>query len=197
MLETEKFRLRRVQKEDIEDIFEYAQDEDTGPRAGWPPHKTIEDTKKIVELWLDPNNKEKVFAIVYKQDNKVVGTMGIVHLNEHIKDEKNFVANKMIQEGKQVYEIGVTLAKAYWNKGICTEALAVMLDHVFEELQADVVLTLHYEANIGSKRVQEKNNMNYIAQFERDKTWYNTDCKTMIVRGKTREQWQEEKTFEL
>lgn len=194
MIETERLLLRHIKYEDIDDVFEYAQDEDTGPRAGWPPHKTIEDTKQVMNMWLDPNHHEEVFGLVYKPDNKVIGTMGVVHLNKHLKDNDNVFANKLIENGKSVYEVGVTLSKAYWSKGLVTEALSTMLDHLFENLGADVVLTLHYEANIGSKRVQEKNNMKVLGAYQRKKKWYNTDCTTMVVRGKTREDWEKEKS---
>ena len=120
--------------------------------------------------------------------------MGVVHLNKHLKDDDNVFANKLIENGKSVYEVGVTLSKAYWSKGLVTEALSTMLDHLFENLGADVVLTLHYEANIGSKRVQEKNNMKVLGAYQRKKKWYNTDCTTMVVRGKTREDWEKEKS---
>lgn len=193
MIETQRLILRKVQESDANDIFEYASDPDTGPRAGWPPHNTIEDTRQILAKWLEPNHFEKDLAIIYKQDNKVIGTIGIVHLNKHKKDENNFVANQLIEEGKNVFEIGTTISKKYWGKGISTESLKAVLDYLFEKENADVVLTLHYKENIASQKVQQKNNMQFLAEYERDKRWYNTDCTTMIVRGKTKDQWQAEK----
>ena len=156
MIETERLIIRPIQENDIEDMFEYAQDEDTGPRAGWPPHKTIEDTEKIVNMWLAPNCKETNLSMIYKPDNKMIGTIGIVHLNEKKKDEANIFANKLIEEGKNVFEIGTTLSKKYWSKGISTESLEAVIDYLFEKKGADVILTLHYKANIPSQKVQEK-----------------------------------------
>jgi len=34
-METERILLRKIQREDVEDIFEYAVEPDTGPMAGW------------------------------------------------------------------------------------------------------------------------------------------------------------------
>lgn len=193
MIETKRLILRPISMQDVDDIFEYAQDAETGPRAGWPPHKSVDDTKQIIQKWLDPNNNEKVFAILFKDDNKVVGTMGITYLNKQTKDEQNFVAKKLIEQNKNLYEIGLTLAKVYWSMGIGTEALSAMLDYIFQNLNADVVLTLHYAANIGSKKIQEKNNLKIIDTFERETKWYNTDCTTMVIRGKTKEEWHKDK----
>ena len=197
MVETQRLLLRHIKYEDINDIFEYATDEDTGPRAGWPPHKTIEDTRKIVNMWLAEDAKEEILALVNKENNKVIGTVGLTLLNNYKKDERNIFANKLINEGKTVYEIGTTIAKNYWNKGVASESLNAVLNFLFEERMADVVLTLHYEANIGSKRVQEKNNMKILGAYQRDKKWYNTDCTTMVVRGKTRQEWESEKLKDL
>ena len=193
MIETERLKLRPVCMGDVEEIFEYAKDEDTGPRAGWPPHKSIESTIKVMNMWLDPNHTEDIFAIVEKTDDKLIGTIGITDLNKNLKDNLNTFAIDLIKKGKSVYEIGFTLSKAYWGKGLGTEALSGMLDYLFDSLKADVVLTLHYEENIGSKKVQEKNNMKILDTYEREKKWYNTDCTKMIVRGKTREEWMAEK----
>ena len=41
MLETERLIIRPIKIEDVNDIFEYATDEETGPKAGWTPHKNI------------------------------------------------------------------------------------------------------------------------------------------------------------
>ena len=197
MLETKRLILRKITINDAEDIFEYAQDDETGPRAGWQPHKTIEDTYKVLNMWLDQNCKEQIFAIVHKPNNKVIGTMGIVHLNEHKKDNDNVFANKIIESGKSVYEIGVTLSKDYWGKGLATEALSEMLDYLYTNLNADVVLTLHFEENVASQKVQEKNNMKVIGCYQHKRKWFNTECRTMIVRGKTHEEWLNEKTNQL
>ena len=192
-METERLLLRRIEAGDLYDVFEYATDEDTGPRAGWQPHKTIDDTKQIFDIWLDPGNTEKIYAVVFKPDGKVVGTIGIVHLNEKIKDENNAFAKEFIADGKSVFEIGITLSKKYWNKGIATEAVAMMIDYLFREWRADIVMALHYEANVASKKMQEKNGLKVIGTYQREKCWYNTDCKTMIVRAITKDEWLDKK----
>ena len=195
MIETERLIIRQIQESDVEDMFEYAQDEDTGPRAGWPPHKTIEDTRKIVNMWLEPNRTEKNYSMIYKPDNKMIGTIGIVHLNQKRKDASNIFANQLIKEGKSIFEIGTTLSKKYWSKGISTESLKAIIDYLFKNKGADVVLTLHYKENIASQKVQEKNNMKVLGEYERNKKWYNTECTTMVVRGKTKEDWLKEKAL--
>ena len=191
-MESERILLRPVSMADAEDIYEYAQDEETGPRAGWPPHKTIEDTKKIINMWLSPDNAEKVFVIVFKPDNKVVGTIGVQKLNIKVKESKNEYVNDRIREGKILYEIGITISKPYWNKGIATEIIKMMEENIFTKLKGDEIVLTHFEANIGSKRAQEKNGYKEIYRFKSAEKWWTTDCQTTIVRSKTKEEWHSE-----
>ena len=187
-IETERIIMRPIQLFDAEDIFEYAKDEDTGPRAGWPPHKDIQTTKGLIEKWMQPDNKEKVFAIIYKPDNKVVGTMGY---EKNAKNERNSFAKKIIENEKIVFEIGNVISKSYWGKGLSTECLKAMLDYLFVEENADVVMTCHAEPNLASGRVQEKCGMKIVEIFEDDHSWYNTDNRQHVVRAKTREEWEQ------
>lgn len=193
MINGERIYLRPVQKTDDKDIYEYAIDEDTGPMAGWPPHENIETTQKIIEMWLNPEHTEQVYAIVYKENEKTIGTIGIQKLNNQIKDAKDGYVNDLIKNGVKTYELGCTISKQYWNKGIATDLLKITINYLFENTDAEVVVTAHYEENIGSKRAQEKNNMQVVYAYEREKKWWKTDCTTMIVRAKTKEQWLQEK----
>ncbi len=189
-IETKRIIMRPVELSDAEDIFEYAKDEDTGPRAGWPPHTNIEVTYKIIDMWNAPDSKEINFAIVYKPDNKVVGTMG--YSNKE-RNSKNYIVQDLIKKGNKLFEIGFVVSKAYWGKGIATECLDAMLDYLFIEEKADIVITCHAEPNIGSGKVQEKCNMRYIGSHQNEKPWFNTDNTNHIVRAKTREEWEQEK----
>ena len=195
MIETERLILRHVRKEDAEDIFEYAKDSDVGPRAGWEPHRTIEDTRALLASWTAPDLVGEQFAVVYRPDNKVVGTMGVLQLNLRKKDSGNKFVNNLIESGKKVYEIGNAIAKPYWGRGLSTECLKEMTNYLFETTDADVVITTHYSENKASGRVQEKCGMKILGTYQREQAWFNTLDKTMVVRGKTREEWEEELEF--
>ncbi len=47
-METEKILLRHWQESDAEALFKYASDPDVGPRAGWPAHKSAEESLEII-----------------------------------------------------------------------------------------------------------------------------------------------------
>ena len=47
-METERILLRYWQESDAEALFKYASDSDVGPRAGWPAHKSVEESREII-----------------------------------------------------------------------------------------------------------------------------------------------------
>ena len=50
-METERILLRYWQKSDAEALFKYASDPDVGPRAGWPAHKSVEESREIIRTF--------------------------------------------------------------------------------------------------------------------------------------------------
>lgn len=52
MLETERLILRKWTEEDAESLFEYAKDPEIGPAAGWPPHKSVEESRAVIKMYL-------------------------------------------------------------------------------------------------------------------------------------------------
>lgn len=56
MLETKRLRLRKWTEADAADLFEYAKDPDVGPIAGWPPHKSVEESRDVIKTYLAARN---------------------------------------------------------------------------------------------------------------------------------------------
>ena len=50
-METERILLRYWQESDAEAPFKYASDPDVGPRAGWPAHKSEEESREIIRTF--------------------------------------------------------------------------------------------------------------------------------------------------
>ena len=49
MLETKRLILRRWEKNDAESLYEYAKDPDVGPIAGWPGHRSLEESGDAIK----------------------------------------------------------------------------------------------------------------------------------------------------
>ena len=54
ILTTERLILRPQKDEDAESLYKYAKDPDVGPIAGWPVHKSVEDSLRASTKWLTP-----------------------------------------------------------------------------------------------------------------------------------------------
>ena len=60
MLETERLLLRKWTEEDADSLFEYAKDPEVGPIAGWPPHRSREESLDVIRNVL---NGRECYAI--------------------------------------------------------------------------------------------------------------------------------------
>lgn len=189
VIETERLILRFVQSGDAEDIFEYAKDEETGPRAGWSPHKNIEKTKELINDWINMGEGEGIFVIVKKENMKVIGTTCVLLLGaEKTKNSHQKIKNILNVNGN-IFELGCIVSKTEWGKGYGTEAFAGMQKMLFENAKADAIVASCYELNISSAKVQEKNHMRILFEEEKGATWLNTNSKKVFYRGITKKEW--------
>ena len=141
-MQTERLLLRRWEDADAEALFKYASDPDVGTRAGWPPHQSVEDSLTVIK---DIFQKYPMWAIVLKDTNEPIGSIG--YLTQ---------AESNIPIGENDCEVGYWVAKPYWNKGICTEALRLLLDYCQNEKHFDNIWADYFTKNPASGRVMQK-----------------------------------------
>lgn len=143
-LETDRLIIRPWKMEDLEDFFEYAKVDGVGQMAGWNPHTSIQESRDILSLFIKEKN---VFALELKENNKVIGSLGLEKLSIPLnKPYDNYIGR----------EIGYVLSKDYWGKGIMPEAVKRVIKFCFEEEKYDFLLCSHNIVNVRSKRVIEK-----------------------------------------
>lgn len=141
-IETERLILRRWTDEDVESLFEYAKNPNVGPMAGWPAHKSLEESKLVIANVL---NGAECYAICEKGNNIAIGTVEL-NLKEH---------GDMTEKDDEC-ELGYWLGEPFWGRGYMPEAVEALLKRAFEELNMTTVWCGYYEGNQKSKRVQEK-----------------------------------------
>lgn len=143
-IETERLILRPWHKEDLQDFYEYASVPGVGEMAGWKHHESIDKSEEILKLFIEGKS---TFAVQYKENKKVIGSLGI-HGSWTSKDEKYAHLNSK--------EIGYVLSKKYWGKGLMAEAVKAVINYCFKELGLEALTICHFVENIQSKRVIEK-----------------------------------------
>ena len=74
-LETERLLLRPWKAEDAESLYKYASDDRVGPIAGWHPHKSVADSRQIIN---DVLSSPGTYAVVLKETNEPVGSIGLM-----------------------------------------------------------------------------------------------------------------------
>ena len=142
MMETNRIILRPWRESDAEALFEYASDPDIGPRAGWPPHKSVEESLEVIRSIF---NNDTTWAIELKESGEAIGAMG------YLPCEGN---NLPSREGEPL--VGYWVGKPYWNQGICTEALGLMTGHIRQATDIKSLISGHFIDNPASGRVMEK-----------------------------------------
>lgn len=150
-LETDRLRLRRVCASDAQAIFDnWASDDEVTKYITWNTHKSIEDTERILNIWLKEYENEPCYryGIERKEDGELMGMIDVVGF----------------RHGNPV--IGYCSGRAFWNNGYMTEALRAVIDELFQDGYETIVIEAIRE-NIGSNRVIEKAGFTFVGSEER------------------------------
>ena len=137
LLNTARVRLRNFCQQDINDMYEFCSQPEI-EMVGWGAHKNIEETKNVLEQWM---SNENIFAIVYKDTNKVIGYIAVHEDSEDGRPDTK--------------ELGFALNAQYHRLGIMSEVVYAILNHLFSK---DIlyVWACCFQNNISSQKLIEK-----------------------------------------
>jgi ribosomal-protein-alanine N-acetyltransferase len=134
--------IRPFSIKDLDDVFEYASDEETVKYLTWPTHKTKEQTIRVINQFYI--NNPCLYAIELNSDKKCIGAI------DFRIDEQNDKAS-----------FGYVLNREYWNNGYMSETLRELMKFYFETIGVNRIEATHYMGNNASGKVMEKCNMKY------------------------------------
>ncbi len=72
-LETDRLLLRKLEADDVDDVFAYASDPEVAKYTSWPAHATIEDSAEFLAYVLELYRKGQVAPWGVVHEGKVVG----------------------------------------------------------------------------------------------------------------------------
>lgn len=135
ILETERLSLRNLSREDGEDMFRLRTNIDAMRYIDRPRPSSLSEAQALIErIHKGMDNKTDLgWGIAFKDKSHLIGSIGLHHI-----DQENCRA-----------EIGYMLLPEYWNKGLMTEALTVVLDYGFSRMNLHSI-----EAQINPDNVQ-------------------------------------------
>lgn len=171
-LETPRLLLRPWAEEDAGDLYEYAKDPRVGPIAGWPIHKSREESVEIIRTVF---HAPHVFAVVWRENGKVIGSAGYVDRHQTLLPGPDD-------------EIGYALNPAYWGRGLMPEAVEELLRYGFEDLGLHTIWCGHDEKNDKSRRVIEKCGFRYRIT-ERSYSELMGEERTDLLYALTKDEW--------
>lgn len=139
---TERLILRPWKETDAESLYQYAKDPAVGPIAGWPNHKSLEESREVIQ---NVFCGQECYAVCLKTDGTAIGCIEL-KLNGHTD----------MTEREDECELGYWLGTEFWGRGLIPEAARELLRHGFEDLEMQIIWCGYYDGNHKSKRVQEK-----------------------------------------
>ena len=150
ILKTEQLILRPWKEEDAECLYHFAKNPKIGPIAGWPPHKSVEESLEIIKTIFA---KKETYAITI--NDKAIGCVGLLFY----PDTNHKWENKGV-------ELGYWIGEEYWGQGLVVEACKELIRHAFEDLDINKIYASFKYENHQSKRVLERLGFKYYCDLK-------------------------------
>lgn len=151
-LESERLLLRQITPDDVNEIFALRSNPETMKYIPRPLATTKDDAMGHIKMIQDKivSNEGINWAITEKGNPKMIGIIGHYRIRwEHFRSE-----------------IGYMLLPEHQGKGIITEAIQLLVDYGFNEMNMHSLEAIIDPKNTASARVLEKNNFVKEAHFK-------------------------------
>jgi [ribosomal protein S5]-alanine N-acetyltransferase len=149
IVENEVCKLRNLELNDLEALSNYANNQKIAInlRNGFPYPYTLEDAKSFYH---HVKNQDSENSFVIEYNGSFAGMIGLMQL-------------------KDVYcksaEIGYWLGEPFWNKGIMTKAVTLMVEWGWKNLDIVRIHTGIFSYNKASAKVLEKSGFSFECEF--------------------------------
>lgn len=161
-VETERLFLRPFRDSDLPDLYEYLSQKEQQRLAGNPPVDSLDDAREVLEWLLAPSVPQSYYAVVLKDENKVIGNLTVGRYPFLDSDE-------LLRKLRGVC-LSYVLNERYWRRGYMTELLRALYLILFEKGRLDYIQSGYFAFNTASGALQRKLGMRLWTKgvFERD-----------------------------
>lgn len=172
-LETKRLILRRPYMKDLKDYHNFAKLNNVGPSAGWLPHESLKESRDVLKEHI---KRADLWVIVLKTSNHVIGT-----INLEVADFFSAING--------IVELGYALSSNYWNQGLMSEAVTIVIDYAFNNLQVNKIICGHTLDNDASKKIILKQGFEFI-ELDRSRKFENEDITEVYMYELTKERYE-------
>ncbi|HKS15807.1 MAG TPA: GNAT family protein [Planctomycetota bacterium] len=175
-VETKRLILRDFRIDDWKAVHEYAADPRAVTHIPWGPNsadQTIEFVRKAIDDAARPNRKVFEFAIVVRDEDRLIGGAGL-----RVSGTENRDAS-----------LGYIINPAFWKRGYASEAAAGMVEFGFRRNGLHRVWAECDPANAASTRVLEKIGMIREGLLRQHK-WYKDDWRDSYLYSVLYPEWK-------
>lgn len=168
MIETERLIHRKFTFDDLPRLIETRSDPEVYKYLGGIERQNPKAITKRMRFYLDCYEKYGfgMCALVWKETGEIIGSSGLQPL-----------------DGTDEIEIGYSMIKEFWRKGIGFETARGWLDFGFNQKNLDRIVAVASPENTGSWRIMKKCGMKY----EKAETHYGMEC---VFYSITKEEFQ-------
>lgn len=152
MIHTDRLTLRRFTAADAGAMFRnWAGDNEVTRYLTWPTHVSEDISAMILAEWVKGYEQDDFYQWAIEFEGEPIGSMAVVSQNADV--------------GKM--EIGYCIGRAWWRKGITSEALAAVIAYLFDEVGAQRIESRHDPRNPHSGAVMRKCGMKFEGTLRR------------------------------
>lgn len=171
--------IRDLSFKDQDAYYEYGKNPNVGPSAGWKPFPNRDVANRMLSSLI---LSKDTYAIALKETNVFIGSISIY--------------NYGIRKYNKVKSLGFSLSEDYWNQGIMTEAVKLVIDYVFNKTDCEVLEVGHHSDNFSSKRVIEHCGFSYDGRLCKYKRLYDGRIVDADFYSMTKEDYERKKRYE-
>jgi [ribosomal protein S5]-alanine N-acetyltransferase len=157
MIETERLIFRPFVDDDLPLLIEQRSDPDVNRYLGGPGRQNPEALAARIQFYMDCYDKAGfgMCAMIWRETGEMIGSAGLQPL-----------------EDTGDIEVGYSLVRKFWGKGLGTEAAKGWMIHGFNVGGLDRIVAVAVTENAASRRIMEKLGMKY----EKTEVHYGEEC---------------------
>ncbi len=175
-LTTGRLLLRAFESEDLQSLYAYCSEPDTGIHADKKPHESIEESRQLLNQLMQ---EDLTWAICDKVSGKNIGAVWLREDHRRRRDKS------------RCRVLGYLLDKGWWGQGLMTEAVSCVVDYAFKNLQLELISTYRFSYNHRSGRVMDKTGFVYEGTLRQATERFDGALLDVSCFSQTRQEWQD------